>query len=283
MRLAVAGLQHRHRGFVGVQHGPIEHLRFERIDQRLQLHATGANPVRQRRARQCQARPLEDTFLAIQRQVIGVLRHEHLGEQSGRGQSLVDDVGRHRRLGERLAVLAHPLAAHMALDREYARRVVELLGHILADAFHLAAATALGVLWFVVDFAARQPRRQGRAPGLRLRCRLLPGGCELLELFGDRLQVFFEALFEQAALLALEALLAGGELQALEHRHLVRELVDGGLLVAHLGEQPLREGAHFGVAEVVQRAVVEHHLIMPNAAAYCHPQMPGLLVLAIPV
>ena len=42
-------------------------------------------------------------FLSVQRQVIQVLGHQHLGQQAGRRDALVDDVRRHRRLHQRLA------------------------------------------------------------------------------------------------------------------------------------------------------------------------------------
>jgi hypothetical protein len=70
---------------------------------------------------------------------------------------------------------AHPLAADVALDGEHAGLVVQLLGHVLADALHGLAAAAGGVLGLVADVAARQVRRQ-----LRLGCCFSPAagaGC----------------------------------------------------------------------------------------------------------
>ena len=68
-----------------------------------------------------------------------------------------------------------PLAADVALDREHARGVVELLAHVLADALHRAAAAAHGLFRLMAHFHARQVRRQRAA--LRLcsrRLRRLP-------------------------------------------------------------------------------------------------------------
>ena len=56
----------------------------------------------------------------------------------------------------------------------------------------------------------------------------------LVDLGRQRRQVGVDRLFEQALLLGVEGLGLGGELQPLEHRHLVRELVDGGLLEGDL-------------------------------------------------
>ena len=62
------------------------------------------------------------------------LGHQHMGRQAGSSNSLVNDVWHHRRLHQRLALFAHPFAAHMALNCERARLVIELLGNVLADA-----------------------------------------------------------------------------------------------------------------------------------------------------
>jgi hypothetical protein len=46
---------------------------------------------------------------------------DHMRHQAGSGDALVDDSRRHRRLDERLAFEAGPLASHVPLDREAAR------------------------------------------------------------------------------------------------------------------------------------------------------------------
>jgi hypothetical protein len=88
MRLAVARLEHRHRRLVGVQHRSAEQCGLQRVDQRLQLDAAGAHPLRQRGARQAHPRPLEDRLLPVQRQMVGIFGHQHLGQQPGGGQPL---------------------------------------------------------------------------------------------------------------------------------------------------------------------------------------------------
>jgi hypothetical protein len=57
----------------------------------------------------------------------------------------------------------------MALHRELARYVIQLLTDVFTHALELAAAAALGVLRFVVDQGAGQFRRQWRALWLFLR------------------------------------------------------------------------------------------------------------------
>jgi len=102
-------------------------------------------------------RPCKDLLLTIQRQMIRVFGNQHCGEQAGSRDTLVNDVCGHWHLNQRFAVLAHPLSTDMALNREHARRVVQLLTDVLADAHALAAAMADGALWFVMDLGTRKP------------------------------------------------------------------------------------------------------------------------------
>ena len=141
----------------------------ERIDQRLQLHAALADPLRQRRARDRQAGALEDAlpagtaagdraYLATSTWASSPVVGMPLSMMCA-GTGACTSVSQLR---------ADPLAADVALDGEHAGLVVQLLGHVLADALHRAAAAAGGVLGLVVDLAARQVRRQRLALGLLL-------------------------------------------------------------------------------------------------------------------
>jgi hypothetical protein len=51
----------------------------------------------------------------------------------------------------------------MLFNGEHARRVIELLADVLADALELAAASALSAFWFVMNDGAWKLRRQWRA------------------------------------------------------------------------------------------------------------------------
>jgi hypothetical protein len=233
-----------------VQHRLLKQFRPHGIDQRLQLHAAAAHPLRQRRPRDRQPGTSKDPFLAIQRQVVGVLGHQHLREQAGRGESFIDHVRRHCDLHQLLALRAGPFAAHMPLHRKDAGLVIELLGDIFPDALHLAAAAAGGVLRLVVDLASRQLRRQRLALRLVLLARGLVLRHQALDLLGDRLQIGVERFLQQAPLLGVEALGLRGELQPLEHGVLVRELVDDRLLVDRLS-----------------RLALDHFLQLPHSLA----------------
>jgi hypothetical protein len=84
----------------------------------------------------------------------------------------------------------------MSLDLEHARRVVQLLAHVLPDTLECEATAALGLLGLVADLAAGKVSRECSAAGLIL---LLPIGSGLLkrfELNADRLEVLIDRLFE---------------------------------------------------------------------------------------
>ena len=75
----------------------------------------------------------------VQRQMILVLGHQHLGQQPGGGIPLIDHVGGHRACaGVSCTGHAH-LPPDVALDAEGAGGVVRFSATILADAAHLAA------------------------------------------------------------------------------------------------------------------------------------------------
>ncbi len=98
MRLVVARIEHGQRRLVGMQHAFAQHLRLEGLHQWLQLHAAHAHPFRQGRARQRHASACKDALLAVQRQMIGVFGHQHLGQQARCGDAFVNDLVRYRRL-----------------------------------------------------------------------------------------------------------------------------------------------------------------------------------------
>lgn len=74
-------------------------------------------------------------------------------------------------------------------------------------------------------------------------------------------------------LFAAEHLAAGGELQPLQHRHLMRELVDRRLLVAHLIEQPRGQRTQLGLVQGGQFGRLDHGHRMPDAARRANGRM----------
>ena len=161
----------------------------------------------------------------------------------------------------------------MALHREHAGLVVQLLGHVLTNAPHHLPAAAGGVLRFVMHFAARQVGRQDLPLGLLLVLGSGLGGLVRLDLCGQCGQIGVQCLVKQALLLGCEAFALRGELQAFEHRHFVRELVDQGRLVTQLHHQQLHRLAQLRLAHGVQMGVnvfcCDHVPIVPGLHSFC--------------
>jgi hypothetical protein len=161
----------------------------------------------------------------------------------------------------------------VALDREDAGHVVQLLGHVFADALELAAAAAGGVVGLVVDLGARQIGRQRGALGLLLDRLSGLAWRDAARSPGPAPPGRHRWSPPEALLLGVEGLGLGGELQPLEHRHLVGELVDGGLLEGDLGRScwprraiSVRTASRSWSALSVSRWVDHGGVILPSAA-----------------
>lgn len=85
---------------------------------------------------------------------------------SRRRDALGDNVRRYRHMDQCFAMLTGPFSTDMALDDEYAGRVVEFFAGIFADALESAAALAVAVFRFVIDECARKLQWQRYALGL---------------------------------------------------------------------------------------------------------------------
>jgi hypothetical protein len=116
----------------------------------------------------------------------------------------------------------------------------------------------------VMDLAPRQVRRQRLALGLVLLALVLLVGPDLVELGLQRRQVGIDRLFQQALLLGVEGLGLGSELQPLEHRHLVVDLVDQRLLEGDLAIATF----DLGIAALNLGAVLRDHGLLARHLAH---------------
>ena len=132
------------------------HMPAEGVDQRAQQPRALPDPVGQRRPLQVDTGPLVDLALPIQRQMVGKLRDQHMGQQTGRGASAADRHLRRRRLGDALADTAREFWAHVADDPERRRDVVQHLGDVLAEPAQCTATLRAGAGGLVRDRGARQ-------------------------------------------------------------------------------------------------------------------------------
>ena len=137
---------------------------MHRLADRLQQVGADGHPVAHRLPGQLDAVAAEDPFLAVQRQVIGVLADGHVGQEPRPGQPLLDRLG--EPLGDDdvpLAGLAGVLGPHVLQDDQAGRDVLELLADLLADPDPHRAAVGAGELLgrdVVEDRLARQAGRQ---------------------------------------------------------------------------------------------------------------------------
>lgn len=173
-----------------------------------------------------------------QEKVIGVLVHQQLSQQARGGDALVDDLRGHRHLDQGLAAGTGSPAPQVALDREYARYVVELFADAFTDAIDVAAAVwggSNGGFWFMVHLHAVQLRLQHCALGLLAGiCVRLGRWCQILKLLLNGGNIGINRFIEQTGLGRLQLLTASAESPELQDRHLVRDLVNPGLATLEL-------------------------------------------------
>jgi hypothetical protein len=118
---ALAGHEHAHWRLVGAQHRQRQQRVAHPTHQRLQRHPAGADPFGQGRTGDRDAAARVDRLLPAQRQLIHILGHQHLGQQTGRRDVAIDHRRRHRYHRDRLAaaagVLRIDVATHEKLQR----------------------------------------------------------------------------------------------------------------------------------------------------------------------
>jgi hypothetical protein len=88
--LAGAGRKHRDRGVVGVQLACRENMIAHGLNQRREQFACCADPSGQRGAVEIDAFAGIDLRLTVERCVIGILRHQHMREQSRSCEAAID-------------------------------------------------------------------------------------------------------------------------------------------------------------------------------------------------
>jgi len=147
-----------------------------------------------------------------------------VSQQACGRDAFVDHLRRHRCLDKRFTLAAGPFSTYVLLDREHARRVIQLLADVFADALKLAAAHALGVLWFVTDHGSWKLRRQWRTLGLLTRSRRCGRRIDRLQLGFDGRDISMQEVVEQAALVRAQLFAALGELVPFEQCDFVGEL-----------------------------------------------------------
>ena len=206
-----------------------------RVAERFELGAGGAGPGRQCRAGRVHARARVDRLLAVVGNVVNEAADQDMRDQAGCRHALVDQLRVDRRLAQRLAALARPLATDVAMDEELRRNDVQALAYVLADAHHRAAALrrrAGRALGLVAMLDSAQVLGKGLPARLAL-CSLLAGWRRrclgVAQSVDARLQsrlVLGQRLLEQAPLVGGHRFRLGAELQAFQPGELEGQLLE---------------------------------------------------------
>ena len=172
-RLASARAEHRHGRVIGVNLARPQDVAAHGVRQRLEQPRRAGYPVRQRGALDHHALAGVDLALAVQRQVVAELAHQHLRDDASAAQAALDGAARRGRLQDRVAACAGEPGAHMAHDLEAAGLVLQHFRGVLANLAQCGAAPGAGALWRweVYHLLARQVPGQlpgGGAAGSRL-------------------------------------------------------------------------------------------------------------------
>lgn len=203
--LAAAGIQHRRRGLVGKEFRRGFQLFQQPLVDRTQMPGRAAYPVGKRGAVEVDALPGVDLRLTIERQVVGILGDQNLGDRRLGWQTAFDQPRGCRSLHDH--VLAGTTGVFGPAHDDHAqlrRHDVEPFADVFADPMKSVAAAWAGMVLDVEDHLdARQMRRQrppvrpplcGTLPacgrigtcGLFLACRL-----DLLSLLEAKKQLIF--------------------------------------------------------------------------------------------
>ena len=157
-----------------------------------------------------------------------------MSQQACGRDTFVDHLSRNRSLDQCFALAAGPFSTHMLFDGKYARRVIELLAHVLADALKLAATSALSIFRFVMNHGAGKLWRQRRSLWFLARLFWSRSWQECAQLGVDSLKISIKQVVEQVALLRADLLAALGKPVPLEDGDLVGQLFNDGLIAMDL-------------------------------------------------
>src|SRR5215469_334320 len=133
--------QHGYWRVVGVQLVAVENVTPQYFHQRRHQFARRSYPPGEGRAFQIHSLPSVDLRLPIQRQVIGVLRDQHMRQQARSCHAMRDRPRLRRRLYDSFTGGAAQLRTHLADYFEMLGHVLEHLRHIFADLTQPPAAT----------------------------------------------------------------------------------------------------------------------------------------------
>ena len=144
MPVGLVSTQHADRRVVCVDLGSRQHMAANGLCQGAEQRGRCAHPVSQGGALQIDTLAGVDLRQAIQRGVIGILAHQHMGQQAGAGHAAIDRSARCTGLHDAVARRAGQARPHMADDLELTEQVVEHFADVLANGAQCVQAGATG-------------------------------------------------------------------------------------------------------------------------------------------
>jgi len=160
--VGVVAIEHAQAGVVGLQDVGAQGLFEDRLGDGGQRVRGLRHPIGEGRDAQLDAIALVGLRLPMERLMLLVLGHQHLGEQAGAGQPAVDDlVGRWSDGDFRLARAARQLLARMDDDLEARWHEFEHLAALVADLGLCRAAQSAGALLLRHGQRHRFPGQRG--------------------------------------------------------------------------------------------------------------------------
>ena len=196
------------------------------IRQGFQQRGGFANPIGQCGTIEVNAFASKNLALPVERQMIRILRDQHMSEQVRSRPAAFNGTRGQRRLMDRLAAGTGQLEPHNTVHPKLAGDVFQFFGHILAEPLEFAAAATAGFARGDHLLIARKVIRQWLA--LRPRRILLPG--YLLDLGGRR-----DLLAFQQQLQLVERFGAGAKAMSAHPEQLVSQLFDQQVAGMNLG------------------------------------------------
>jgi hypothetical protein len=192
---------HRHGRIVGMNALGGEHVSADQLHNRIERDDAGSNPFGQCRHVDLDAFSRIGGALPVERQMQQELRRQNHGEQARPGQTVRNRTRRRQRLGDRLAIPAGELLAHMLDDFPPARIALQRLRHFLAELAQPDAAALGAGAWRRLDDAlngqiVRQLAWSARCAGASVLGRAGRGDIGLGLFLGLRVFEIFDRKFE---------------------------------------------------------------------------------------
>ena len=222
------------------------------LGQRFQQGGGLPDPVGQRGTVEAESFTVKDLALAIERQMVGILADQHMGQQTRPRAATLDGPRRQRGLNEALAAGASQPGPDDAVHDEAPRHILQIFSNILPDPAQAAAAICAGIRTGAeFDLHRRDMIRDRAALGFVL----LPD-VRQLHPRGHRSGGNLAGL--QGQLQLLGGLGRGSEPVRPMPRKLVPELLNQDRLRLDLGQKPRGEAAQLlGVVRQGQ-GLIEH-------------------------